>query len=338
VEPDRLAELALLVRAQEVARQDAERRITALVSAAVRDFTSWYSTALISAWTKSLVSRVEPVQRVLARSTDAYLARVGTLTTGRSVRPVGAVDVSTLRQGVTHAGAYGRVADAYRYQESLLTRPGVEADRLIPPQEAALARAEAVADADAMLVPRAQAQKTFVRQPKVTGYRRMIHPELSAGGVCGLCVAASDRLYGPTELMPIHHLCKCIPLPVYDGKDPGSTLNRQDLNKLYKDAGGSTSDVELKRTRYKVDEHGELGPVLLPASARDPESRRRSRKQPTASAAVELTPERARVVLEGQRKALAKAEELATADPKKWGQYLSQVQARVADLEKTAGS
>jgi hypothetical protein len=262
VEPDRLAELAALVRAQEAARQAAERQIASIASLAVRDFSSWYSTSLITAWAKALVGRVEPVQRVLARSTDAYLARVATITTGRTVRPTGAVDVSSLRSDVTHAGAYGRVADTYRYQEFRLNQP--DARRLMSPQQVALARAESVAKTDAMLVPRAQAQKTFTRQPKITGYRRIIHPELAKEGSCGLCIAASDRLYKPQELMPIHDGCHCIPLPVYDGKDPGSTLNRQDFELLYGNAGG-TAGEDLKRTKYKVVEHGELGPTLVRA-------------------------------------------------------------------------
>ncbi len=38
-------------------------------------------------------------------------------------------------------------------------------------------------------------------------------------------------------------------------------MNADDLQKLYDDAGSSKA-ADLKRTRYRVDEHGELGPVL----------------------------------------------------------------------------
>jgi hypothetical protein len=41
----------------------------------------------------------------------------------------------------------------------------------------------------------------------VTGYRRVIHPELSKSGTCGLCVAAADRIYYVDDLMPIHTNC-----------------------------------------------------------------------------------------------------------------------------------
>lgn len=338
MDPDRLEELARAVQVQEAARTSAEQQINALVLSAVRDFSDWYSTLAITSWARALVRRVQPVQRSLARSTDAYLASVASVTTGRRVRPVGSVDVSTLRSGVTHEGAYGRVAESYRYQEYALQRSSSPVD-LVTPDEAATKRALDVAGTDAMLVPRAQSQKFMTRSPRITGYRRIIHPELSKTGTCGLCVAASDRLYGPTELMPIHPpTCHCVPLPVYDGKDPGSILNRRDLDRLYRDAGDSTSGDALRRTRYQVNDNGELGPVLAEKGYEDPQSGRRERERPTGSTPVELTPERAQVVLEGQKKALTKAQELADADPQKWGQYLSQVQARIADLEKTAES
>jgi hypothetical protein len=244
----------------------ADRRIGALVAASVRDFTAWYDHSKITAWTVALVKSIQPIQRVLARSTDTYLARASTITTGRSVRPVGAVDVSKLRANQTHAGAYGRVADTYRYQAHRLEQPGPK-PALVSPQQAASTRASAVAEMDALLPARKQAQAFMVKQPKITGYRRVIHPELSVGGTCGLCVAASDRLYKPQDLMPIHDRCHCLPMPVYDFDDPGSLLNEGDLTRLYEDAGGKSYGGDLKRTRYKIVQHGELGPTLVPADA-----------------------------------------------------------------------
>jgi hypothetical protein len=96
------------------------------------------------------------------------------------------------------------------------------------------------------------------------GYRRFIHPEFSAGGVCGLCVAASDRIYHRETLRPIHLRCKCTSAPVTKTYDPGLGLNDSDIKNLYTDAGGSTSAADLKRGRYKIA-YNELGPVLVPA-------------------------------------------------------------------------
>ncbi|MGY0497063.1 hypothetical protein ACWZHB_01000 [Nocardia sp. FBN12] len=97
----------------------------------------------------------------------------------------------------------------------------------------------------------------------VIGWRRVVRPELSVGGTCGLCLAASDRKYHTGDLKPIHAGCKCEVMPIKADADPGRRLNDEDLGKLYDDAGGTAGRL-LKRTRYRVDEHGELQAVLVP--------------------------------------------------------------------------
>lgn len=114
------------------------------------------------------------------------------------------------------------------------------------------------------LALRYAAQRVVEQTPGVDGYRRILRPYLSAGGSCGLCIAASDRRYKTSELMPIHARCKCSVLPIIGDQDPGLELNGYDLDEIYKAAGGNTRD-KLKRVRYRVEEHGELGPVLVPA-------------------------------------------------------------------------
>lgn len=101
------------------------------------------------------------------------------------------------------------------------------------------------------------------KSQQVTGWRRVIHPEASTTGVCGLCLAASDRIYGVEDLKPIHDHCNCEVLPITVDNDPGDELNIQDLRKLY-DVAGGTAAKHLGKVHYKVDEHGELGPVLVP--------------------------------------------------------------------------
>lgn len=102
------------------------------------------------------------------------------------------------------------------------------------------------------------------RNRNVIGYRRVIHPERSLGGVCGLCLAASQRLYSRKDLKEIHFRCKCTVMEALKNVDPGFALNRQDLLNLYGLAGGTGAD-KLKQVRYRVSENGELGPVLKPA-------------------------------------------------------------------------
>ncbi|RIT32736.1 hypothetical protein D2E76_23285 [Mycobacteroides abscessus] len=120
---------------------------------------------------------------------------------------------------------------------------------------------------------------------KIIGTRRIIHPELSSTGTCGLCIAAADRIYRVTELLPIHNKCKCTYGVITEDFDPADQLNSMDLSQLYDDAGG-TSAAHLKRTRYKVDEHGELGPVLVPKKAYEPrDAKKRAAAQANSSGA-----------------------------------------------------
>ncbi len=156
-----------------------------------------------------------------------------------------------------------------------------------------LERALVAAAADVQLAEREGVRQALEKAPaNVTGYRRVIHPELSSSGVCGLCIAAADREYKKAELLPIHDRCVCSVSPVIDGEvDFGDALNAEDITELYKrvlaeakphttrevkDADGKvikksttstkTGRESLSKVRFKVDEHGELGPYLRPHS------------------------------------------------------------------------
>lgn len=246
------SDLLALVQAQASTRA----RLTAVaVRAAVGQARTldFYDTAAITAAAETIVAHVEAAQRQAASLTDAYLARTASQITGRTTQPVGPVDVAALRTGVTHPGVYGRLADNYRWLVSTDVAPDVARAQIVE-------RAEAVATTDVDLAMRAQTAK-FTRVHHLS-YRRVIHPELSRDGTCGLCVAASDRIYTRGDLMPIHARCKCEPLPIAGSKDPGQSINAADLKRLY-DAAGSTAADKLKRVRVRVVEHGELGPVLV---------------------------------------------------------------------------
>lgn len=126
-------------------------------------------------------------------------------------------------------------------------------------------------DRDDMLdwLDAAEDPKLVGREPagkKVLGYRRVVRPELSKEGPCGLCVVAATNWYTVDKLKPIHNLCKCVAVPVVKDADPGFGWNQEDLRKnldlMYGAAGGSTYGKDLKRIRVKITEHGELGPIL----------------------------------------------------------------------------
>lgn len=316
-----------------------------MAQTAARSFTGWYDAAAITAWAAALATRIEALQRLTAQTTDAYLARVLSLLAGRRVPPTGRIDTSGLRRGVTHAGAYARAADVYRWQQHQFDQIAINLARgtldvlpdIIDPIDAAVQRVIAVAATDIQLADRAQTSASYAAagdKGLITGWRRVIHPELSKGGACGLCVAASDRLYGVHEPKAIHDRCECTTLPVLDANDPGSTLNDGDLGRLYGDAGG-THRSKLKATRYQVDEHGELGPVLNPAGAKVRTAREAERDQNRARRARTDAEKAAQIrrVEQSLKAALPAVQARAGNDPKTWGDYLAKLEDRIADLD-----
>lgn len=348
------AQLATLVKAQAAARRTLTKQAVAMATQAAQGFRHWYETDAITEWATKLASRIEALQRSQAQTTDAYLARATSQIVGGRIQPVGRIDVAGLRAGVTHAGAYGRAADVYRYRQSQVdafTRKLAAADitngkpilsgvelvlpDLSDPTTAAIDRVGAVADLDIQLADRAQADRFVADQPTkvgVTGQRRVIHPELSRGGTCGLCIAVSDRIYHVGKLRPIHGHCECTTLPIVGDKDPGSGLNSLDLKKLYRDAGNTTSADALKRTRYKIDEHGELGPVLTDGTFRSAKQAQRDARQQSTSPNPVKRNDLERI-LAAEQSAQERAHDLAKSDPNKWRGYAASLDSRIADLQ-----
>lgn len=127
-------------------------------------------------------------------------------------------------------------------------------------------RVRTLATTDLVLAGRDEARRALDAVTAVKYYRRVIHPELSRTGSCGLCVVAADRVYKKNMLLPLHDGCHCTVMPILgqigaEG-DPGYRLNRADLDKLYAVAGSSFRD-DLRRLRVREVPHGELGPILV---------------------------------------------------------------------------
>lgn len=152
-----------------------------------------------------------------------------------------------------------RVAKDYRYTESKSDATKAQAAA----EDRILRLVDGNVQVTRRLVEQAALRAPSKSGPTPIGYRRVIHPELSKGGVCGMCVIAADRIYKVEDLKAIHDRCKCTVSAVYAGYDPGHQLNGRDLTNLYYTAGGNTRDA-LKRTRYTVKQHHELGPILVP--------------------------------------------------------------------------
>lgn len=246
------ADITALVDAHAAARERLTAAATTAAAEATQEFTGWYDTAAITSFATGIAASAETAQRQTAKVTDAYLARVSSQLRGRRVQPVGPIPVNGLRAGITHEGAYGRLADNFRYLVSAGMDEAAATERVVT-------RAQVMAATDTDLAFRAQVHRfTSTRH---LNYRRVVHPEFAKDGTCGLCIAASDRVYHRDDLMPIHARCHCTVAPVVGEADPGLSLNAIDLRALY-DRAGDTSAAKLKRTRYTVHEHAELGPTL----------------------------------------------------------------------------
>lgn len=232
-------------------------RLERIILQLLGGFTGWYSDQEVHDIAGAIADYVAAGQTHAAALTDGYLTNVVEELTGKRSTPAGPPDLNNLR-GVDLTTVYERLGKNYRYLRST----GVDDASAL---KQTIDRANRMASADLNLAKRNQAQRSLEAVKAVTGYRRVLHPELSKSGPCGLCVVAADRIYNKQELMPLHDLCKCEPMAIINGVDPGLALNKQDLDAIYKQAGG-TDAPRLKRIRVKVRHHGELGPVLTDAN------------------------------------------------------------------------
>lgn len=171
------------------------------------------------------------------------------------------IDVDpAVRIGVTPEREWNRPAEQARVSR-LLGADEFQAN------EKALIRAEQQARTDLRLARREAEQEMWGVSGDIISYRRILRPELSQTGPCGLCVVAASRVYQKSELEPLHNGCVCDVLPIVKDSsgtilDPGFDLNEDDLKVLYA-AGGGTGRQGLQRVRLKTIEHGELGPTLV---------------------------------------------------------------------------
>lgn len=191
-----------------------------------------------------------------------YLASVTSTLADESL-PAPSVLIGAIRNGADMRQVFQRPAKLFRRQVAKGVDPA-EAYRQ------AMALAATLVEGNNTLAMRLAAQLTLAELGKsvdITGYRRVVHPELSRSGSCGLCIVASDKVYKKAALMPIHGHCACSVLPIIGARggagDPGNSLNALSLGDLYELAGDSTSGADLKKVRVKVVEHGEMGPTLV---------------------------------------------------------------------------
>lgn len=223
----------------------------------------WYDNLAVARFKRDVVDLLRPAQEGVADLTAGYLDQV--LDELDSLTRPGTVRLPDPVRQVDPTEEWERPAKVYRRARLL----GLED---LAAQERAEQRATDLARMDLALAAREGARQRLVANPKVIGYRRVIHPELSRSGVCGLCLVASDRVYSRGDLLPLHGGCNCTVLPITNAHDPGKKLNDDDLGSIYAAAGASRSKADranastaaedLRRVRIVFHEHGELGPIL----------------------------------------------------------------------------
>lgn len=227
-------------------------------------FDRWYDGDLVQSHAARSASLTESAQRAVRSQTKSYFKFVYDQFQDLDFptdAEIEAANEDALDRVVNPLEEWNRPAEQYRYARSTGVDDG-EAIRI------ALDRAETLADTDMELAMRNSAGRILAATPKITGYRRVLHPELSESKQsCGLCIAASTRIYQKEKLLPIHEHCNCGVMPIVGDEDPGNTFNLDDLKLLY-EALEETGKAELSRIRFKVDEHGELGPVLREEGAK----------------------------------------------------------------------
>lgn len=247
-----LAEASLWLDQHIAAARMIEQKAADAAKATWLDFTAWYSAAAVAAVAREMASLSNASQNMIVGSAQAYIGNVVAILRGTKVS-IPAIDLPPIRNGAPLELVHTRPAE--RYKKGVATG-------MTPEQAEALAvyRAGDLQVQDMSLVER-EAQQYQMRQLGITQFRRVVRPELSKTGSCGLCIVASDVIYNAAVLMPMHDRCKCLTIPIIGDLDPGNSLNGRDLGDFYTGLKSTQAD-ELKKTRYEVNEHGEYGPTL----------------------------------------------------------------------------
>ncbi len=242
-----LLELAAELDALGDVRDDAENVTLADLITTLEQLDVFDEAAVLD-WTRDAAVSVRTAQDVVADVATEVARTIAEDITGE---PAGTVTLSD----------YPRVANPLEEFQ----RPAVQGRYAAVTGNAdtnAVTRLQQLVATDMAVAQREVMQETY-RQAGVLYFRRIIHPELSRTGTCGLCVAAATRVYSVEDLMPIHDNCKCQAVGVYEGQDdPGLRLNRTELGRLYEEAG-DTSAERLNRVRVHTVQHGELGQILV---------------------------------------------------------------------------
>lgn len=230
------------------------RRVTDFTLAAVREawwrLGDWHNPA---PFIEAVLPLLEGAQIQTASLTDAYLSSLLTEAMGGSfIAPVGLDPqmVTDLRQNTTMADAYARPFHTLWYEQKKGT-DFAQALRL------GLERAEHMITLDIQMA-RTHASALILQQADgIQRYQRV----LSGSENCDICSVAAKHVYKVSSLMPIHTKCDCTVAPVIEGRPP--LANRINQSRDFTAPDSETDGDPKKAPRIGVENHGELGPVLV---------------------------------------------------------------------------
>jgi hypothetical protein len=275
--PEQVAALIALVDAQTRAYDQVQDALLETIRRLMgRLFNRWYFQREVDAVVRELADVVRDAQEIIGDQTEEYLDGIFDLLGVRKTRAGERMHVNLpprLRD-VDPLTEWNRPAREARVQRLFNGLDEFEAN------ERAIQRAERQARMDLALARQQAERQRWGVSGDIIGFRRILHPELSESGPCGLCVVASSRTYRTSQLKDLHNGCVCTVFPIVKAGelilDPGRDLNKAELKRIYEAADGSTRRRELQRVRVKVLEHGELGPILV-----DARNKNRTTRKPT---------------------------------------------------------
>ena len=234
------------------------RQLTDFTLAAVREawwaMGDWHDPAR---FTEAILPLLQGAQVQTASLTDAYLAALITEATGVVTAPIGLdpEQVTNLRANTTMAEAYARPLRTVWFEQGKGTE-FPDALRL------GLERAEHMASLDIQLA-RTHASALILQQADgIQRYQRV----LSGTENCDICSVAAKHIYKISSLMPIHTKCDCTVAPVIEGKPPLANRINQERDFTAPDsetAGAKGVSATNLNNEVGVEDHGELGPVLV---------------------------------------------------------------------------
>lgn len=199
-----------------------------------------YDEQNVPAFLARAVPAVQVAQRSSIALTAAFLAR-------QAGGPVPPADVAAILASTRSGTPLGEV-----YRRPFVTvwtalGRGTMWDDAVA---AGLARATAAASFDVQAAMRSTLVDIGERTDRIVGYQRV--PD---AGACAFCQLVAGQRYTTADLMPVHNRCGC-------GVDVITTENRGDFFR-----GNPDNDLDLdpQAPRVTVEEHGELGPLLVDA-------------------------------------------------------------------------